>query len=174
MEGCQSHVRSPRRICERRSGTATSGERVMDQVTREVIRAGIVGAGAWSRVAHVPGFQAAEGVDLVAICDADRRRAEHVASGAGIPKVYASAAAMLAAEQLDLVSIVTPDDCHRADTELALASGAHVLCEKPLATTVADARLLADMARTAGVQTKLGFALRYAPAMLTLRGLVQS
>ena len=151
-----------------------SGERVMDQGTQEVIRAGIVGAGAWSRVAHVPGFQAAEGVDLVAICDADRRRAEQIAAEAGIPNVYDSAAAMLAAEQLDLVSIVTPDDCHRADAELALATGAHVLCEKPLATTVSDARLLAAMAKTAGVQTKVGFALRYAPAMLALRELVQS
>jgi predicted dehydrogenase len=146
----------------------------MDQGTREVIRAGVVGAGAWSRVAHVPGFQAAEGVDLVAICDVDRRRAKHVAAEAQIPNVYDSAAAMLAAEQLDLVSIVTPDDCHRADTELALAAGAHVLCEKPLATTVRDAQLLASLAESAEVQTRVGFVLRYAPSMLMLHELVTS
>ena len=146
----------------------------MDQVAREVIRAGVVGAGAWSRVAHVPGFQAAVGVDLVAICDADRRRAEQVAAEAGIPKVYASAAAMLAVEQLELVSVVTPDDCHHADVELALSAGAHVLCEKPLATTVQDARALASLAESAGVQTRVGFILRYAPSMLMLRDLVTS
>jgi predicted dehydrogenase len=146
----------------------------MDRAAGQLLRVGVVGAGSWSRMAHVPGFRSTAAIDLVAICDVDKDQAMRVAAEASIPKVYDSTAAMLAAEQLDLVSIVTPDDCHRADTELALAAGAHVLCEKPLATTVADARLLAAMARTAGVQTKVGFALRYAPAMLTLRELVQS
>src|SRR5215207_7096077 len=146
----------------------------MHRAAGQLLRVGVVGAGSWSRIAHVPGFRSTAAIHLVAICDVDRDQAMRVAAEASIPKVYDSTATMLAAEQLDLVSIVTPDDCHRADTELALAAGAHVLCEKPLATTVADARLLAAMARTAGVQTKVGFALRYAPAMLALRELVQS
>jgi predicted dehydrogenase len=81
---------------------------------------------------------------------------------------------MLAETDLDLVSIVTPDDCHRADAEAAIAVGAHVLCEKPLATSVDDARLLADLADAAGVQTRVGFAMRYAPAMLRLRDVVSA
>src|SRR3954463_696753 len=118
----------------------------MDRAAGRLLRAGVVGAGSWSRMAHVPGLQSTPGVNLVAICDTDTDRVKQLAADAGIPKIYDSAASMLAAQQLDLVSIVTPDDCHRADTELALASGAHILCEKPLATTVADARLLADKA----------------------------
>src|SRR5829696_5781147 len=81
---------------------------------------------------------------------------------------------MLAAEQLELVSIVTPDHCHRADVELALTAGTHVLCEKPLATTVEDARALVSLAASAGVRTRVGFVLRYAPSMLMLRELVTS
>jgi predicted dehydrogenase len=132
----------------------------------------VIGAGAWARAAHVPGLQSTPGVALVAICDTDRARAEQVATECGIPRAYSSAAEMLASEDVRLVSIVTPDDCHRADAALALATGAHVLCEKPLATTVADARQLAHMAEEAGRQTWVGFALRYAPAMLRLRELV--
>lgn len=143
-----------------------------EPVKEQKLRVGVVGTGAWSAAAHVPGFAATPEVDLVSICDVDRDRAERVAAAAGIPHIYASAEAMLAAEQLDLVSIVTPDDCHRADAELAIAAGAHVLCEKPLATTVADARYLATLAANAGVLTKIGFALRYAPALAWLRELV--
>src|SRR5215216_5539989 len=146
----------------------------MEDQPVNTLRVGVVGAGAWSRAAHVPGFLSTPGVRLVAICDTDVSRGQKVADEAGIAHAYASAAAMFAEQPLDLVSIVTPDDCHRADVEVALSAGAHVLCEKPLATTVADARLLAAMARTAGVQTKVGFALRYAPAMLALRELVHS
>lgn len=146
----------------------------MEHQLVNALRVGVVGAGAWSRSAHVPGFQSTPGVHLVAICDSNVSRAQHVAEEVGIPRAFASAAAMLAEETLDLVSIVTPDDSHRADVELALAAGAHVLCEKPLATTVQDARLLAAVAASVGVQSKVGFILRYAPSMLMLRELVIS
>lgn len=136
------------------------------------LRVGVVGAGAWSRAAHVPGFQATPGVEVAAICDTDVERARRIADETGIPNSYASAAAMLAAESLDVVSVVTPDDCHHADVDLALGAGAHVLCEKPLATTVQDARFLASLALSAGVKTRVGFALRYAPAMMMLRNLI--
>jgi predicted dehydrogenase len=138
------------------------------------LRVGVIGAGAWSRAAHVPGFQATPGVRLMAICDADVTRAQQVADEVGVAHAYASAAAMFAKESLDLVSVVTPDDCHRADVELALRAGAHVLCEKPLATTIEDARTLASLADSARVRTRVGFVLRYAPSMLTLHELVTS
>src|SRR5215213_9399837 len=139
---------------------------VMEDQPVRTLRVGIVGAGAWSRAARVPGFQSTPGVRLVAICDTDVSRAQKVAEEAGIAHAYASAAAMFAEETLDLVSIVTPDDCHRAHVELAIAAGAHILCEKPLATTVEDARLLTFRAQSGNVQTRVGFVLRYAPSML--------
>src|SRR5829696_9704697 len=147
---------------------------VMEDQPVRTLRVGIVGAGAWSRAAHVPGFQSTPGVHLVAICDADISRAQQVADEAGISRAYASAATMLADEAVDIVSIVTPDDCHRADVELAIAAGVHILCEKPLATTIEDARLLASLAESADVRTRVGFVLRFAPSMLMLKELVTS
>jgi predicted dehydrogenase len=144
----------------------------MTEPSTQTLRVGIVGAGSWSQQAHVPAFQSCPGVELAALCDVDLARARQVAAEAGIPRFYPSAEAMLAAERLDLVSVVTPDDCHHLDVELAIAAGAHVLCEKPLATTLADAVSLAHLANTARVKTKVGFALRFAPAMLHLHELV--
>jgi predicted dehydrogenase len=138
------------------------------------LRIGIAGAGSWARQAHVPGFQSCANVELVAICDLDLARAQQVGAEAGIPAAYRSTEEMMAGERLDLVSIVTPDDCHVADAKAAIAAGAHVLCEKPLATSVEDARSLAAIAALAGVQTKVGFAMRYSPAMMKLRELVVS
>ena len=138
------------------------------------LRVGIVGAGNWAREAHVPGFRSCPEVDLVAICDVDRARAEQLATDVGIPHWYGSAAALLAAERLDLVSIVTPDDSHPADVRAALAAGAHVLCEKPLAVTVEAARALAKAANAAGLRTKLGFTFRATPTVMRLREIVAS
>ncbi|MFN8679464.1 MAG: Gfo/Idh/MocA family oxidoreductase [Thermomicrobiales bacterium] len=140
----------------------------------EKLRVGIVGAGAWARLAHVPGFQRCPDVDLVAICDPDLGRAEVVAAEAGIPRVFPSIAAMTSETDLDLVSIVTPDDSHPADVRVALGMGAHILCEKPLATTVRDARDLAGLADATGVHTRVGFVMRFAPAVARLRERVVS
>lgn len=139
---------------------------------RPPLRVGIVGAGSWASSSHIPGFQRCLDAQIVAICDIDVDRVQRVAEVSSIPHVYPSAAAMLAAEKCDVVSVVTPDDCHRADVEAALAAGAHVLCEKPLATTLADAQALADAARAADRRTAMGFGLRYAPAMQRLKRLI--
>ncbi len=144
----------------------------MDELARRTLRVGVIGAGAWARAAHVPGFEVCPGVELVAICDVDLARAQQIAAEHGVPHAYPSAARMLAGEQLDLVSVVSPDDCHRADAEAAIAAGAHVLCENPLAGSHADARALAVAAREAGVMTKVGFTMRYAPAMMRLHEIV--
>jgi predicted dehydrogenase len=163
---------TPRKVRENTPLTINDAVHNGIAVTAQPLRVGIVGAGAWARQAHLPGFQACPDVEVVAICDVDLKRAELVARDAGVPEVFPSAEAMLASVPLHLVSVVTPDDCHRADVAAALAAGAHVLCEKPLAVTLGDARALAASAAAAGVMTKVGFAMRYAPAMMRLRELI--
>jgi len=138
----------------------------------KALRVGIVGAGSWSRAAHIPGFQQCDGVDLVALCDTDRELAAQVARQSGIPGVYGSTVEMLNREHLDLISIVTPDDRHAVDVLAAIAASVDVLSEKPLATSLGDAQGLALAAQAAGRQTKVGFILRYAPAVMRLREMV--
>jgi len=136
------------------------------------LRVGVIGTGHWATAAHIPGFQACPGVEVAAICSRDRARGEEVARAFGIPAVYTASADMVEHTDLDLVSVVTPDDRHLADANAAIAAGLHVLCEKPLARTLGDARRMADAAQAAGVLTKVGFTMRYAPAMMRLRELV--
>src|SRR3954471_9935398 len=113
------------------------------------LRVGVVGTGRWATIAHIPGFRACEGVEIVAICSRNRERGEAVGRELGIPRVYSSASEMLTNETLDLVSVVTEDDKHLEDAGAAIAAGVHVLCEKPLAVSVDDARKLTDDATDA-------------------------
>ncbi|MGI9252393.1 MAG: Gfo/Idh/MocA family protein [Thermomicrobiales bacterium] len=144
----------------------------MQDFSNSPLRIGVIGAGNWAKEAHVPAFRLAPATKVVAICDVDGDRAATVAAQAAIPAFYADVREMLEAEKLDAVSVVTPDDAHVAPVIEALQRGLHVLCEKPLATTVEDAAMLARRGREAGVVTRMGFTMRAAPAMLQLRSLV--
>src|SRR5215217_7549350 len=136
------------------------------------LRVGVIGTGHWARVAHLPAFDSLPGVEVIALAGIDRDEAGAVAAAFGVQKIYGSGPEMIASESLDLVSIVTPDDCHVPDARIALAAGLHVLCEKPLASTLEDARSLSVQAASLPVKTKMGFSLRYSPAVSHLREMV--
>lgn len=139
-----------------------------------LLRVGIVGAGSWARQAHVPGFQRLSDVNVVAICDVDVAAARALAAEAGILHVFPTIQAMIAETELDLIDIVTPDDSHPADLKAALECGAHTLCEKPLATNLEVAHDLERRADAAGVRTRVGFVMRFAPALMHLRQIARS
>lgn len=140
----------------------------------QLIRVGIVGTGRWATIAHVPGFRACDNVELVAICSRSAERGKAAGRDLGIPNVYTSVHDMLAAGPLDIVSVVTEDDKHLEDAGAAILSGVHVLCEKPLAVSVDDARRLTSDADAAGIRTMVGFTLRFAPAVMRLKELIDT
>ena len=88
--------------------------------------------------------------ELVAVASRDRDRATAFAGTHGIPHAYDSYAAMLAAPDVDVVYIALPNHLHAEWTIRALESGKHVLCEKPLALTVADVDAIAEAAEKVG------------------------
>src|SRR4051812_23990411 len=94
---------------------------------------GVVGTGNWARAAHLPSFAAHPEVEIVAVAGIDRAEANRAASEFGISRIYGDGREMIEREELDLMSIVTPDDAHVTDAKAAIAAGLHVLCEKPLA-----------------------------------------
>lgn len=135
------------------------------------LRVGIVGAGLWARRAHLPAFLHAPGVEVRVISDPDRPRAEALAREFGVPRAVADHRDLLDAG-VDAVSIVAPDDAHHGVAAAAIEAGLPVLCEKPLARTVAEAAHLARRAEARGVVTKMGFVFRYSPALRHLWELV--
>jgi predicted dehydrogenase len=101
---------------------------------------GIIGCG-WVAPAHAWGVRALEstGVRLVAVADQDMDRARRLAGEFNVPHVYAEYRALLQRPDIHAVSVCLPDYLHPEVAAAAAAAGKHVLCEKPLARTVAEA-----------------------------------
>jgi scyllo-inositol 2-dehydrogenase (NAD+) len=101
---------------------------------------------------------------LVAIADAAVERARLVAEELEIENWYSSLEAMLERKDLDAVLIATPDKFHAKAVETADLAGKDVLCEKPLALNLSDARAALDAVAKAGRRLQVGFMRRYDPA----------
>ena len=102
-------------------------------------KAAVIGGGWIAEHGHLPAYEKA-GVEVVAISDVIEERAKELAANFKIPSVYADWREMLAAEKPDIVSVCVPNVLHAEITLAALAAGVHVLCEKPIATSVDEAR----------------------------------
>jgi len=127
----------------------------------------IVGCGIFGEV-HAVSYTRFEQSDLVAVCDVDEGRARAFAERFDC-RFCTDVAEIAADPDIQAVSVATPDFAHR-DVCVALArAGKHFLVEKPLATTVEDARAIADAARAAGVIAMVDFHNRYHPALRTVK-----
>src|SRR2546427_2687133 len=138
-------------------------------MTQHALTVGVVGLG-FGR-AHIPAFQA-NGCRVVAVCQRDVAGAKAVADRYGVPHVFERWEEMLERATPELVVIATPPHLHRVIAVRALASGAHVLCEKPLAMTRAEAEAMVDAARRAGRVGMTCFNWRFAAAMQELHSRV--
>ncbi len=138
----------------------------------EKVRVGVLGAGAWARFAHLPGYLRDPRCELVAIADPLVERAREFAAEFGIPNVYSSHEALIARDDIQLIDVCTPSATHFELAMAALHAGKHVLCEKPVAYDFRETRRAAALARSKGLKTKLGFTFRYSPAMQYMKELI--
>jgi len=104
-------------------------------------------------------------VRLVAIADLNTAFAEHTAHRYGFERAESSWQAVAEADDIDAVSIVVANHLHREIAEALLASGKHVLCEKPLASDVDDAEAMVAAAEGTGLVAACGFSYRRSPAI---------
>src|SRR6185503_18285266 len=104
---------------------------------------GIIGLG-FGR-AHIPAFQS-QGCRVVAVSQRDQASAKKIADAYGIPEVFPRWQDLLDRARPEIVVIATPPHLHRDIALAAFAAGAHVLCEKPVAMTQAEARAMVDAA----------------------------
>lgn len=100
-------------------------------------------------VAHLylPAFKYLEEAQLVALIDIDKKKAEHLASRYGIRKVYREVEEAVADPGIDAFIIGTPPNLHAEHAELIASSGKHILCEKPMASTIKDCLRIIDTCR---------------------------
>jgi predicted dehydrogenase len=109
---------------------------------------------------------------VVGIHDAEPDRAQWIRQDFGIP-FFDDARALVASPEVDAVVVCSANADHRAHVELAASLGRHVLCEKPIATTVEDARAMVRACDTAGVQLHLAFVSRFLPLVARARDAVR-
>lgn len=138
-------------------------------------RVAVIGLGLWGARAHLPTLADMAEFDVRAVVDPRGDIAEDAAERYGVPRVETDAARLFAdIDTLDAVVIATPDDTHRDLAIAALDAGLHVLCEKPLARTVAEGQEMVAAAARSGKVAKLGFSFRFSPVALKMRELIDA
>jgi predicted dehydrogenase len=122
----------------------------------------------------IPGMQKGEWSEVTAIASRDLRKAEAAARTLGVARAYGSYEALLADPEIDAIYNPLPNDLHVPWSIKAAEAGKHVLCEKPLSTTVADSRRLLVVRDRTGVKIGEAFMVRTHPRWLRTRELIRS
>lgn len=128
---------------------------------------GIIGYGGFGEFIH-KAWDQMENARVVAVCDADASR------NLGGVAFYGDIEAFLADASVDIVSVATPPSSHKDLSIRAMRAGKHVLIEKPLALSEADAESIRQVAHETGRVATVNFVLRFDPIVETLREIVRS
>ena len=127
------------------------------------LKVGIIGCGGIANGKHMPSIKAVNMADMVAFCDLIEERAVKAAKEYGVPgaKVYTDYKELLADPEIDVVHVCTPNRSH-ADLSIdAMHAGKHVMCEKPMAKSAADARRMVAAAKETGKKLTIGYQHRH-------------
>jgi predicted dehydrogenase len=138
----------------------------------ETLRWGILSTANIGIKAVVPAIQRASNCEVVALASRDHARAQEAATKLDIPKAYGSYEELLADAGIDAVYNPLPNSLHREWSEKALRAGKHVLCEKPLGLSAAEAVEMAEVAEESGKTLMEAFMYRFHPRFEKLRELL--
>jgi predicted dehydrogenase len=118
-----------------------------------LVRVGVVGTSWWADLEHLPGLRARGDVSLAALCGRNPARLAELAARHGVERTFTDWREAIAAGGLDALVVAAPNALHHPIAAAALDAGLHVLCEKPLAMDLAQARDLAARAAAARLAT---------------------
>ncbi len=136
------------------------------------LRWAIAGIGSHADLKLAPAMKLADDARLVAVYGRDQGRADAFAEKHGADAAYSDLDALLSDSRVDAVFVASPNHLHAPQTIKAAAAGKHVLSEKPMANSVTDAAAMVSACRDHGVQLGLGFELRFHPAHLWARKVI--
>ena len=137
------------------------------------LRGALIGCGFFA-VNQMHGWRDIDGASIVAICDRDPERLRIVGDQFGVAKRYSDAAAMFAAETLDFVDIATTVGSHRPLVEMAAAHRVPVICQKPFAPTLSDAKAMVKACADAGVPLMVHENFRWQSPIQAVRAVLDS
>ena len=135
------------------------------------VRIGIIGCGGIANGKHMPALKKIEEAEMVAFCDIIEERAVKAAKEFGVEgaKVYTDYRKLLEDESIESVHVCTPNRSHSFITIDALEAGKHVMCEKPMAKTYAEAKKMYETAQRTGKKLTIGYQQRWRPDSLYLK-----
>ncbi|UNK20343.1 Gfo/Idh/MocA family oxidoreductase [Paenibacillus sp. N3/727] len=137
----------------------------------KTLKIGIIGCGGIANGKHMPSLKKQKQVEMVAFCDIIPERAEKAAEefGAEGTKVYTDFRELLKDGSLDVIHVCTPNDSHAEITVASLDAGKHVMCEKPMAKTTAQAKEMLEAAKRTGKKLTIGYQNRFRNDSLYLK-----
>ncbi len=139
-----------------------------------MLKVAIIGTGMIAGAAHIPAYRSRSDVFSVeAVVDINEIAARDTAEKYGIPRWFTDCDAMLETVKPDLVSVCVPNAFHKPYIRTALEHGVHVLCEKPVAVTYADAVELYTLAEKQGRLLVACQTMRYTPDRLALKAMIR-
>lgn len=137
------------------------------------VRVGVVGMSTHAETMHIVPLSSHSGCELAALCGRRRGHTKEIARKHGATAAYIDYREMIGSGTIDAVVVAGPDDTHYDVTMAALDAGLHVLCEKPLALTVEQARRMRERANAAGVVNMVYHAWRWLPNVRFIRRLLE-
>ncbi|MHB1586927.1 MAG: Gfo/Idh/MocA family protein [Acidiferrobacteraceae bacterium] len=127
----------------------------------------------WAARGHIPALRALpQSFEIIGVANTTKASAEAAATATGLSKAFADITELLAAPEVDIVTVAVKVPHHLAIVKAAIAAGKHVYCEWPLGNGLAEAREMAVLAQTKGVLGVVGTQARVAPEIEYLRHLI--
>ena len=140
----------------------------------DTARIAVIGTGWWATTAHIPALQANPNASLIALADMRADALDRAARHYGVERTYLDYREMLAQERLDGVVIAVWHAAHYEAARACLEHGLHVVLEKPMTLTAADARHLTELSRARGRQLIIGYPWHYNPHVLRAKEVISS
>lgn len=138
------------------------------------VRIGVIGCGMIAQRAHLLGYAACPDAEIVALCDVMEDRLQEVAAKYEVGHTFTDYRRLLEMPEIDAVSVCTPNALHAPMTIDALHAGKHVLVEKPMAITIAEADAMVDAANRAGKFLMVEQAARFDPVSEVAKEILDS
>jgi UDP-N-acetylglucosamine 3-dehydrogenase len=160
-------------LCAQAAGKGTAHMATLSTGAGRPVRIGIMSFAHMHAASYAHSIVTRPDTHLVGVADHDPERAQRMAGQFGT-QAFADYEALLAAPDLDAVVIGSENIRHRALTEMAAGAGKHVLCEKPIATTIADGEAMIAACAKAGVQLMTAFPCRYSPIMQRMKSALET
>ncbi len=136
------------------------------------IRAGVIGAGFMGRV-HTEAIRRLGNVEVAAVAGVSEEEARAFGQSMGIERTTGDYRKVLEDPSIDAVHVCTPNVLHHPISKAAMQAGKHVLCEKPMAMSEAEARDLVEIARQTGLVNCVNHNLRYYPVVQQIRRMIE-